>query len=225
MTLEEIKNKFIVNKFNEQYLLYSLTEKGRMNHKYLCAINKKGNKFFVDGYEPTNIIDELEAQVANYVKLLPCNSENYDPRFAKGVFEEFSTYDYLKEIGFSNKGMGNGFKMIQDNIYNIDTNIILYIDGLDYSDNNDEIDIKIYTNKGFTRWISTKCKKEITEIKKAINSLLLPLLISINFINIEIIEKLTTEATEINECGMFGFDINKQKFDLKTKLQELINKL
>lgn len=239
MTLKEINSKFSIHgvKHKGKYLVFSRTEHGmRMVHKYLCLINKRGAKFFIDGFKPTGNLIELEGQINKYIKALPYDSEYYMPLYREGVFEEHIIHDYLNSLNF--KHQGNDFYTLEDkNIYQYKTsNIDISFGGLSWhdglffdKDKNSTNVVRIFLHTGRYSWVETNVARNVNSIKEGIDSLLKPLLItdSVNLFtkseqlknvgDIDIYLKGITESLDIASVDY--------KATLKHKLQEVLNTL
>lgn len=209
MTLKDIKTRYKVSKYKHEgkYIISHLTQTGmRLCDKYLCLLNKKGNKFHVDGQKPTADLNVLEKQVNDYVSSLPYDSEYYYPTLRKGLFEHYIIHDYLKSLGFKNPqySRSNELYVLEDkNVYNyVSQKIEISISGLDVwgglfmSNGNDTSknilveDVKIQLHCGDYSWVEIKVKREVESIKKGIESLIKPLLVSDSVYNFNKAEEL-----------------------------------
>ena len=193
MRLKDLKEKFLVNNFFKNKGQYLLSEKqvattGRSPHKFICKIHKKGqNSFFVEGFKATTKLSVLEQQVSEYVKSLPYDSDYYNPRYRDGLTEELIIHDYLNSLGFTTPhfcGDNEYYQLINKDIYGLKaspTGISIW--GMDawnfYEDGNfnlpEEVTIALH-GQGMS-WVTVKAKSEVESMKKAIDSLLKPLLV------------------------------------------------
>ena len=207
MTIKDLEEYFLVDIFfaktnKGQYLLSekvaSMT--GRSPHKFLCVIHKKGsNSFFVVGNKPTNNLDTLKNQVEDYVKSLPYDSDYYNPRFVAGLKEELIIHDYLKGLGF--KGEDSEFYVLKEqNVYKYTSQkISMSLYGINhrgggFSSWNDKDtiseEVRVVLHTGEYSWVESTVKREVEEIKKAIDSMLKPLFVSDSAYNFSKSEQL-----------------------------------
>ena len=212
--------------------IHSSTETGRLNHKYLCSLEKEKNKYRIlnSNYTFTNKIDKILQQIKDYLLSLEYDSEYFYPSYNDGIKEELYTTDYLTSLGF--KSNYNSFTYTPQNIYGGYSNkIVLQIVGL--SDlglmdtlNLKEIEIILWT--GEFSWVTVKAKRDFKSIKQGIDSMLKPLLVTegisltslsekLEYVNLTILEKKLTSSLDI-----IGVEL---KDKLKRQLTEILNKL
>ena len=185
MTLKEIKNHYRLHKYDEfknQFLVYSNIPGScsRMVYKFLCVIKRDGNKFSVENFNPTNKIDELKKQIQTFTDSLPYDSMYYNPNFITGLKEELIIHDYLLSLNFISEGDSN-YRLKTKNAYNYcATNVVISFSGLDAIRSGKILDdkINIYVFVSGSSWVTVKTDREVEAIKKGIDTLLKPLLVS-----------------------------------------------
>ena len=196
------------------------TSGNRMPHKYLCSLEKiTKNKFFILNTNikvtKKNVIDKVN----EYIKSLPYDCEYYHPMYRKGLFEEFFVYDYLEGLGFK-KNM-NDLWIYKSNIYFAQT-IKLFI-------NFTENEFKISYISSELSWVENKSKRNCEDIKKCIDSILSPLLISESIENIQLHNKLNSNIDlgnlKLNQIVNNELLDRSLKEELKEKLQSILNTL
>lgn len=238
MTVKELKNnqRFEITdlKHKGMRLVFSKTESGKRDiHKYLCMIGKKGGKFYVQGMEPTSDIKILEENIQTYVSSLPYDSEYYNPLYKKGIFEERIIYDYMVSIGFKYE-KDDLFLLNNKNIYNyVSHDIALTLSGYSAwgtrSSNfklTKDVSISLWT--GNYSWIEIKVPREVEAIKKGIDTLLKPLLLTDSVSCLTLSEKLKNVSNlDMTMNRLVGFSLQNIPYreTLKNKLQEVIAKL
>ena len=171
-----------VYKLKDLIHIYSSTENGRLNHKYLCSLEKENKKYKVYNTEfPfTNSIQGLLHQIEQYLENLEYDSEYFYPLWRDGLKEELYTCDYLTSLGFESSY--NMFTYKPKDIYGGNTTeITLQILGLSdcgYQDtlNLKETEIILWTSS--YSWVTTKVKRDFKSIKEGIDSILKPLLVA-----------------------------------------------
>jgi hypothetical protein len=247
MTLKEIEEHFRIEKYREgknKFLVFSNIPGScnRMVYKYLCLIQRHGQKFFVNGFEPTNDIDVLKSQIEQYVASLKYDSGYFNPHFIKGLTEELIIHDYLSEIGFENPRYSNGdvYRPSGKNIYGyISNDITISFFGLDrfdgYRYNKDNSDdpmkeVTISLSTGQFSWISVKTKREVESIKEGIDSLLKPLLVTESVNSFSMSEKLENATMDMDillEKLTDSLDGSTEDFKstLKSRLLEIADKM
>lgn len=243
MTFKALKKYFLVEPYRHDKNKFLLFEKepsktGRSVHKYLCLIEKKDNLFQIEGFEPTDKIAVLKKQVVKYVKSLPYDSDYFCPHFRAGLTEELIIHDYFSSIGFKNK-MSNSscsYTLVDKNIYGFTTSDIkISIWGLDawehYSDGKFNLpkSVKVILWSPDGSWFEVEAERNVEEMKKAIDSLLKPLLLTdvasnlkraIALKNTGDIEVTMNKITDSFQIGSVNF-----KKELKRQLQETLAKL
>ena len=229
MTLKEISQHFKVIKWENTYKIHSLTIGGRSVYKYLCSVEKSGTKFNVIGYKKTGAIEELKAQVVDYVLNLEYDSEYFDPAYTEGIKEVHFVHDYLRELGFKNKS--NSYVYNPKNIYGgKTTEIIISFYGLDVFGGWNEFnpkEVKICLSTGAYSWVSLTVERNMKAIQEGIDSLIKPLLLSEIARNTTTSDKLETIIKDLTINSIDGFEINSSDYkkELKEKLLEIIEKL
>jgi|ERR1035437_127464 hypothetical protein len=199
---------------------------------YLCTIEKKGNNFRVIGplgqeNKFTGKIQILKDQIESYVKSLPYDSDYYMPILRDGIFEQHIIHDYLKSIGFDNK-YDDTYVLLQKNCYKYSAmNINISISGLSDTfltpKTSDTITIILHT--GDYSWVEVKSKRDVEEIKKAIDSLLKPLLISESVNSFKTADKMKN-AGDINiTMSQITRNLQLASQDYKSELKNQLMKL
>ena len=80
MTIKELGRHFKVQPLDGYYLLYDLNLAGRRTtSKYVGQVFKQKDKFYVNGFEPTNNIDVLKSQLLEYERSLGFDIEYFYP--------------------------------------------------------------------------------------------------------------------------------------------------
>lgn len=221
MTLKELKKHFRVYKWEDYYLLHSLTETGgRMNHKYIGKVFKKGNSFFVEGYRPTQFLHKLKLQLIDYKNSLPYDLEYYYPLYQEKSVLEMFIYDLLSKNNFKRQGYSDSFKLDRGSIYGYNATNIEITFSID-----EEVSINLWREQG--SWINVKCSSDFTSIERAFESLLKPLLLSEGVENIKGAEKMKESKVNIVLKELQGLDVNSQSINtvLKDKLLSLVQTL
>jgi len=236
MKVQDLKINYQVSKEDGSFHLYSLTEMGKRSPiKYLCSVKKHNSeKFYVEGCEPTSKFDVLQEQIKNKIESYEYDSEYYNPCYRKGVFEELIIHDYLISLGFENVD-GDTYILSDKNIYGFNTSDISVSvwglsalgDVLKNGSPNEEVAVILHT--GFASWIEVKCKRNVNDIKKGIDGLLKPLLLtdSVNLITKS--EKLQSIGDIDILMHKLTMSLDHSKLDvksyLKKQLLEIANKL
>jgi len=210
MTLKELEEDYYVSKMGSKYLLTSKTIEGRRSPcKYIWHICKSSSgSFYVEGFKPTTKLDVLKDQIDEKVKSLEYDSEYYDPRYRAGIFEDFIIRDYLCEtLGFKHEYYDSDVYVLKHkNVYSCGSEIaVITFDGLDSLSNgfnkplSETVRVNLHT--GNFSWVSVTCDRNVKEIKKGINGLLQPLMVSETVNLIENVEKLETVRSEERRVG------------------------
>lgn len=235
MTLKELKEDYNVYKHDGHIQLWSKTEHGmRMCMKYIWHIKKsdKPGHYFVEGFKPTSKLQELKNQIEQHVAGLSYDAEYFIPTYRPGLTEELIIHDYMDSIGLSKNGFDSAYTLNKKNIYGYrSTDIQMTFWGLEAgfgdSGNAEEVSINLWTS-GWS-WVSVKCKRNVEDIKKGIDSILKPLLITESVSLLDMSEKLETTGDVnliLNQItGAFekvGVDI---KSYMKVQLLEMASKL
>jgi hypothetical protein len=231
MTLEELQKHYYVFKYKNEYLIHSLTEHGRSNHKYLCLAEKKRNSFKVIGYGFTSDIGAFKNQVDDYLSKLEYDSDYFMPMWRDGFKEECFVNDYMTSLGFKSHYPTYTYK--NKDVYGGNTtNVMLTFNGLDdcksYNPiNKEEVSIMLWTSD--YSWIETKVKRNFKDLQKGIDSLLKPLLLSesIQLLSIENKLKQSNIDIDIKGIDMNNLSLQSQEYKntLKQKLQDILNTL
>lgn len=252
MTLKDLKEKYDVqayekdSMFGRMYVLYSKTEQGkRIATKFIWYVYKTDTgSFYVKGYKPTTKFDVLEKQIEDKIASLPYDAEYYIPTFRKGYFEEMVIHDYMCDIlGFSTgdwRTSRRGFyKLADKNVYGfVTSDIKMSFNGLDCRVGDyetwatgehlpKEVEVSLHSEKG--GWIGVKCKRDVESIKKAIDGLLKPLLVTDSVTFMEKAEKLDSVEDIDIVMNKITNNLEHIKIDykphLKAKLLEMAEKL
>jgi hypothetical protein len=258
MTIKDLKEKFIVEPFpygtlrkikkagktedpKEQFILFEkkAATTGRSVHKYLCPITRNGTYFSVKGFKQTRDIQTLESNVKEYINSLPYDSDYYCPRFRDGLTEELIIHDYLGSIGFKNPFYSNSqeyYELIDKNIYGFKSaNVALSIWGLDswaFYDNgkfNLPSEVRVVLHTGDWSWLEVKAKREVEDIKKAIDSVLKPLYLTDSATNVKratLLKNASNVEMTMNKL-MDSYEVGTMDFKshLKKQLEETLAKL
>ena len=237
MTLKEIKTEFKLVPFDtveiHTYLVYPKGENFRGYYQYLCSIYKKGNKVgIVNTYKLYDNLEDLKDGIEKYIESLEFTNHFYNPMYREGIFEEYVINDYLINRGFTQEGGYQNistYKYIGKNVYNgVSNEIVLNFNNLDtYNGISNSITVSLMT--GEWSWIEKKCKREVHEIIKTIDSLLKPLFIGDSVINLKQAEKFNTEQfmaslKQVNTSNLEVISV-EYKDQLRKELTELLNKL
>lgn len=236
MKLEDLKKEFRVVTLDGKYYVYNkeFGSSDYSNYKYLCNLDKSGNKFKIVGTDQYySNVEDLKTAIQNYVDSLPFNCEFYNPQYREGYFESAVVNDYLRKQGFKSDGNHwggiEGFCLELKNIYGGKSNKIqITISGLDYiNEISETVDISLWTSS--YSWISQTVKRDAVEIIKAINSIVKPLLLTDGINNVNESDKYNVEkfTASINEfdLGSLTKYSKEYKHELKEKLQQILETL
>jgi hypothetical protein len=201
MRVKDLKDNYNVLERFGFYHLYD-PEPGsgsRMVHKYLCSVKKVGpTKFRLrGGRKVTSDFAEFQKMVAKKLDSYKYDSEYYDPNYRRGLFEYFVIYDYMREMGFKCED-SEYFYLDRKRIYKYQTtNIKMSIYGLDpmgrgFFSNDDKLkkEVTVVLHTGDYSWTEVKAKRNVEEIKSAVDSMLKPLLLSEGVENIVTSDKM-----------------------------------
>nr|DAI89529.1 MAG TPA: hypothetical protein [Caudoviricetes sp.] len=232
MTLKELNVHFKVFKWENIYKLHSLEIGGRSVFKYLCSVEKHGNKFNVVGYNKTNSIDEFKKQVYDYISKLEYDSDYFDPSRREGYREYLFVHDYLTGLGFEDGHFWRSpyvgdYVYKPKDIYGGQTTIIeLSFRGLNINRGYNKEEVVIILH-GSDSWVEVKVRRNMKNIQEGIDSLLKPLLLAEGAKNIKTADKLEIVIKDITINSISGFDIYSADYrkKLKEKLLEIIEKL
>jgi len=235
MRLKDLKEKYKVYKHDNHIQLWSKTERGmRMVDKYIWHIKKHttGGYYFVEGFKPTNDMQVLESQIEQHVANLSYAAEYFVPTYRQGLTEELIIHDYLDSIGISKQGLSDVYTLNKKNIYGYrSTDIQMTLWGLEagFGDdgNAEEVSVNLWT--GEWSWVSVKCKRNVEDIKKAIDSLLKPFLVTESVSLLSLAEKLDTDGDVDMMINKLTGSLEKVggniKSYMKTQLLEMAAKL
>lgn len=234
MKKKDLEKHFKADRWNGGYLLFSKEEGSgrRIVYKYLCFAKKDGKGLSVEGNKPTTSIETLIHQVDEHVKSLPYDSEYYLPLYRKGTFEEFIIRDYLHEIGFkwtNRYDNYESFSLEKKNIYGgkgVDVNInIKNLSSHSFKDAiPDEVSIALFTSQ--FSWMEVISKREVESIKKAIDTLLKPLMLSNSVDSFVVSEKMNNVDKNIDiELNQISKNLDHYSVSFKKELKEKMMKL
>jgi len=221
MTLKELKKHFRVYKWEDYFLLHSLTESGgRMNHKYLGKIYKKNDSFFVQDYRPTTVLHKLKLQLLEYKNSLPYDLEYYYPLYREQSVIEMFIYDLLTKHNFKRQGYSDSFKLDRGSIYDYNATSVEITFSVDKG-----VSFNFWT--GQYSWVNTRCSLDFSDVEKTFESLLKPLLLSEGVQNIKSADTMKTSKVDIVLNELKGLDVNSQNINatLKNKLLTLAQTL
>jgi len=243
MTITDINTKFQLSEFKHKgkHLLFEkeVAKTGRSVHRYLCTIGRQGNRYFVDGFKPTDKLEVLEQQVKDHVKSLLYDSDYYCPRFRDGLTEELIIHDYLESIGFKSPYHSNSqeyYELTDKNIYGFkSSDVAISIWGLDswaFYDNgkfNLPSEVIVVLHTGEWSWLEVKAKREVEDIKKAIDSVLKPLYLTDSVSNVKratLLKNASNVEMTMNKL-MDSYEVGTMDFKatLKKQLEETLAKL
>lgn len=100
LRLKDIKEKYEVYRWNEYYTLHRKEyQPGDTSvHPYLCKFIFKKDKAILDNSVVCRNIEQFQNEVDSFISSLPYNSDNYNPKYRPGYFEELSFYDTFKDM-------------------------------------------------------------------------------------------------------------------------------
>jgi len=237
MTLKELSTHYKIDKYNNGYLLFSKEDGSgkRIVHKYLCELKEGKTKgsFYVGNNISTKKIEDIVDQVDNFIKNLPYDSEYYLPLYRNGTFEEHIIHDYLSDLGFKSDGGIFGtscYKLVKKNVYGGNgVDVTFMIDGISSFDEEIPKNTKIAITTNTYSYVSITTNRDVESIKKAIDSLLKPLMISNSIESFVIADKLKNNTDIDIQLNKLTNDLNIQstsyKEELKKKMQEIIETL
>lgn len=236
MRVRDLKENYEVLERDGAYHLYDPNRgSGRRNvYKYLCSIQKESpTKFKVKGFKKsTSKFEELQQMIDKKVASYKYDSEYYDPNYRRGFFEEIIIHDYMDELGFSRESHSSGYDtyvLKRPSIYGHQaTEVVLTFRNLDtlgywspkkgYKNFPKEVDIMLST--GDWSWISSKAKRNVEDIKKGINSLLKPLMLTEGVENVKSSEKMEEVGDVDLLMQQFSIAAGMQSKDAKAELKK-----
>lgn len=225
MTIKELRQHFKVFPYKTKLLLFSLEEGGgRSVHKYICSTTKQGTRFSVEGMAPTGNIDALKKNVHQHVTSLPYDSDYYSPMWRKGTFEHFVIHDYLESLGIVRAPYSDeGYLVKVKNGYDHDNKLgYLHIDGLsNYMDDpKEEVKFRFHIGESTYSWVGATCKRNVEDIKKAIDSLLKPYLTTISVDTFQSSEKMLNAGDTEIYLQVLTKQMDLLTVDYKAKLKQ-----
>jgi len=153
--------------------------------------------------------------------------------YKEGILEERIIYDYMDQLGFKHVD-DDLFKLNTKNIYNyISNDITLTLSGYSawgtrFSNNELTKDVRISLWTGDYSWVEVVALREVEAIKKGIDTLLKPLLLTDSVDCLNLADKMKNVSNldiTMNELVGFSSQNVSYKETLKSKLQEVIGKL
>ena len=234
MTIKDLEQDYNVYKYEDHFQLWSKTEKGmRMAMKYIWHIKKsdKSGHYFVEGCKPTNKLQELKNQIQQHVANLSYDAEYFIPTYKEGLSDYLIIHDYMDSIGFST-GMSDMYSLNKKNIYGYKTTD-MHISfwglrqGFGDDGNAEEISVNLWKNQW--SWVSVKCERNVEAIKKAIQGILKPLLVTESVSLLTLADKLETVGdidVMVNELsGGLNLLQGDMRVHMKMQLLEMAAKL
>lgn len=200
---------------------------------------ERRKKYFVQGFKPTNKLEVLEQQVKDYTSSLPYDSDYYCPRWREGLFEELIIHDYLGSIGFKNPMYSSSqdyYELTDKNIYGFETSkVAISIWGLcgwdNYKDGKFNLpkEVRVVLHTGDWSWMEVKAKREVEDMKKAIDSILKPLCLTDSASNMKkamLLTNVSNVEMTMNKL-MMSYEVGSTDFKdtLKKQLEETLAKL
>jgi hypothetical protein len=242
MRVKDLKDNYECFERNGFFHLYDPNRGSGMRnvYKYLCSVKKVGpTKFRLrGGKKTTSSFEELQKMIDKKLKSYKYDSEYYDPNYRRGVFEEFIIHDYLYELGFDSVGSSFGYEtyvLKRPSIYGHQaTKADLTFKGLKtlgayVGKEKYPTEVQISLSTGESSWISTTVKRNVEDIKKGIDNLLKPLMITEGFENIKDSEKMDSfgdfEVMFKKFSIAAGFKTKDAKAEIKKRLLEMAEKL
>ena len=228
---KKLEEFYIVKKYDkDSFLIFDKNKPGRrMLQKFLCLLYKNDLGYFVKDKQPTKKIDVIIKQIEDYVNCLPFDSEHYYPTYGINAVLEFCVMDYLQSIGMVyNEYAEDLTYSLPKNLYDYEDSCSLSIRNLDVCYKHEDVYVCFYSKNDVFDVKQIKCERNIESLMNAINSLIKPLYLerAIKFsklydlIALNVLNGITHVHMYVKTNEMI-FD----KFDLKTKLQDLIDKL
>jgi hypothetical protein len=203
MRVKDLKDNYRVLEREGFYHLYDPEHGSGMRNvfKYLCSVKKiSSTKFRLKGgKKSTSNFEEFQDMIEKKIKSYKYDSEYYDPNYRKGCFEEFVIRDYLEELGFEFSGSNFGyesFALKRPSIYGHQlTKVILTFKGLNtvrayVGQEGFPKKVSISLSSGDWSSVNTKADRNVEDIKKAINSLVKPLMLTEGVENVKTSEKM-----------------------------------
>jgi len=236
MILKEIKKHFQVFpslKTKNEYHIMSLTEHGRMNHKYLTTAKKEKSKFSIEGFLPTGNIETFIKNVEESVENKKYDSDYYYPETNIEYKWEVFLMDYIKSLGFSTNYYSDYYTIKQDNMYGGKTWDISF----SYVIKDNKISLSITDKEASEKWASMNVdftldendtlERNFDEIISQVDGILKPHLLVETVRMMEIIGKMSDSITnlkaeKLNETTLY---IKSKNIELKEMLQSMLDKL
>jgi hypothetical protein len=201
--------------------------------KYIWHIKKsdKSGHYFVEGFKPTNKLQELKNQIQQHVASLPYDAEYFIPTYREGLSEYLIIHDYMDSIGFKT-GMSDTYSLKEKNIYGYrTTDIHMTFWGLreGFGDDGNAKEISINLWRSQYSWVSVKCKRNVEDIKAGIQAILKPLLVTESVSLLTLADKLETQQdvdVMVNELsGVLQSTEGSLRTHMKMQLLEMAAKL
>lgn len=228
MTLQDLKNRYKVTKYENSYLLTDITARGKFfGSKYLGQIFKAGKKFAVKGFEPTDNLDTLIANLKEYEDSLPFNIECYYPLLSKGNFEELAVVDHMQKKGFESNGdLFIQFRKEIENVYGKKSSIVISISNLDSLECDPDKPVVIYYHvEDYTR-VAVSCERDPVKIIEMIETILVTNAYGEIAEHLKLIEGMKSNPeilSSINKIKLQGVRVTEEPF--KEQLKKALLKI
>lgn len=233
MRVRDLKENYEVLERGGFYHLYD-PERGsgmRSVYKYLCSVKKVGpTKFRLrGGRKETSSFEELQNMIDKKVASYKYSSEYYDPNYRRGYFEEIIIHDYLEELGFESVDYSFGYEtyvLKRPSIYGHQpTKVALTFKGLRAIGayvGKEEFPNKVHVSLSTGDWssVNTDADRNVEDIKKAINSLLKPLMLTEGVENVKTSEKMEEVGDVDLLFNKFSLAAGMQSVDAKAHIKE-----
>jgi len=220
MTIKELGRHFKVQPLDGYYLLYDLNLAGRRTtSKYVGQVFKQKDKFYVNGFEPTNNIDVLKSQLLEYERSLGFDIEYFYPLYREGVTEEYIVHDYLLSRGFKASESGRSYYLAIGNSFNQTKNFYIAFDGLDAHEMKPTVTMNVLIVD--FKWVEMKCERNASKIIQMIDNYLVIFGLNLAANGVSLIPNTFTDFdVQLNSFSTDTSTVSKTEFK-----QELINKL
>ena len=229
MKVKDLKQYYIVYKYKDQYHLHSPTESGRLNHKYLCSLDRKNEYFKLGNNKFTSKIEILNQQVQSYLNNLEYDSDYFYPLYTDGIKEELYVHDYMKSLGF--KSHYNVYTYNPKNIYNGNTTKIVLsfygLTNLGICDTYNPNTIDIYLSTGNFSCVSISVNRDFKSLTQGIDGLLKPLLLTESINSFNTTDKMDGYLSNLQKIVLddHNLTIVDYKQTVKNRLIEIANSI
>jgi hypothetical protein len=221
MTLQEIKQHFIVEKEDDCYKIYSNVQESstRFVYKYLCTAYKKGASFSVENKPYVSSITKFIKQVNEYVASLPYDSDYYRPVRLKSSMVKCFIIDLIE------KHFGKSYLSQYDNHYlKLDRGYQITKIPFGYIVTEDECVIYIEKPSSLTS-IRVKCSLDFADVESSFYSLFKPFLLEISTNALMMAKQMKNSKAEIEQVKIVNGFVEKTKLDIISELESLLNTL